>query len=117
MRERHTTINFDAFGQYRVVVVVSSDINSAIEKRLDVLKERKTPQDLESCRAITYHLDDIKESIIFLRNNPSIADIVHECWHVVYRMFEYFGADLEDETVAYHLNYLCQQVYNFVRRR
>lgn len=116
MRERHTTIEFKAFGQYRVLVVVNQNLETSIGNRLDSLQEKTVPDDIETIRAITYHIDDIKESVIFLRRRCSLADIVHECWHVIYRMFQYFGAALEDEVVAYHLDYLCQEVFSFVFR-
>lgn len=116
MRERHTTIKFDAFGQYSVIVIIASDLGKAIESRLEDLKESTVPEDIEECKAITYHRGGEKESIIFLRRHCTVADIVHECWHVIYRLFDYFGAELEDECVAYHLDYLVQQTFNFVKK-
>lgn len=114
MRERHTTINFDAFGQYRVIVVIAKNLSTAIEHWHP---DGEVEGDIDDCKALTHHLEDVKESIIFLRSKFTIADIVHESWHVIFRMFEYFGAELEDEVVAYHLDYLVQQIYNFAKRR
>lgn len=117
MRERETTIPFEAFGQYRVSIVHTPDIAASIKKRLMLLKECTVPEDIEECKAVMYPIQGMKESVIFLRKNATLADIVHECWHAIYHMFQYFGAELEDEVVAYHLDYLVEKTYNFVHKK
>ena len=39
--------------------------------------------------------------------------IAHEAWHAVFRMFEWVGAELDNEMVAYHLSYLVDRIASF----
>jgi hypothetical protein len=114
MSQRSKTVVFDSWSDYRVVIVIAKDLDAAIAKRMG---EDEVPDDLDAYRAISYHESNVAKSTIFLRPKPSVADIVHESWHVIFRMMDYLGARIEDEVVAYQLDYLCQQVFDFARKR
>jgi len=49
-----------------------------------------------------------------ISNTPGI--IAHEAWHAVYRMFEWAGAELDNEMVAYHLSFLVDRIASFKSR-
>jgi len=42
--------------------------------------------------------------------------IAHEAWHGIYRLFEWAGVELENETIAYHLGYLVNQITQFQKK-
>lgn len=116
MRERKTTIEFPVWSDYTVHVIVTDDFTKSVKKHCG-------DDDVEpSYQALTIHCGDdgdrdSKESFIFLAPDCVVDLIVHECWHVIYRMMKYFEVEFEDEVVAYHLGYLTQQVYDFARKR
>lgn len=115
MRERQKTIKFPVWSDYTVRIIITRDFATSAKMHCD--------SDVEiSCKALTIHIGDdndseTKQSFIFLMPDCDVDSLVHECWHVVYRMMDYFGASLEDEVVAYHLGYLTQQVYDFVKKQ
>lgn len=116
MRERHKTIEFPVWSDYAVHVIVTRDFEKSVKKFCD--DDDAKP----SYQAITIHCGDDedkepKESYIFLAPDCAVEYIAHECWHVIYRMMKYFEVEFEDEVVAYHLGYLTQQVYDFVKKR
>jgi hypothetical protein len=49
-----------------------------------------------------------------MSNTPGI--IAHEAWHAVFRMFEWAGAELDNEMVAYHLSFLVDRIASFKSR-
>ena len=50
---------------------------------------------------------------LFFKPGNSEGIIAHEAWHAVYRMFEFAGAELDNEMVAYHLSYLVDRIATF----
>lgn len=115
MRERKKTIKFPVWSDYTVHVIITQDFITSAKFHCD--EDIKT-----SYKALTVHIGDdndseTKESFIFLTPDCDISSLVHECWHVIFHMMTYFEAKFEDEVVAYHLGYLTQQVYDFVKKR
>jgi|SRR5690348_16273695 len=112
MRSRFITIEFPVFSYYIVHVEVTSDIKKTAAK----YEQTRNIPDLENGDAWSIHPANENFSFIFLKPNPSVGTIAHECWHVVKRMMDYMGVELDSETVAYHLGYLVDKVFRFVHR-
>lgn len=49
--------------------------------------------------------------ILHLDAPPAV--IAHECWHSICKLLQNRGAELDNETVAYHLGYLVGEVHKF----
>jgi hypothetical protein len=54
---------------------------------------------------------------IFIHPHASVSVIAHEAWHAIKDMLDYVEADLDHEFTAYHVGYLTQEIYDFLRRR
>jgi len=50
---------------------------------------------------------------LFFKRDNSDGIIAHEAWHAVFSMFEWAGAELDNEMVAYHLSYLVDRIASF----
>jgi hypothetical protein len=50
---------------------------------------------------------------LFFKRTNTEGIVAHEAWHAVFRMFEWAGAELDNEMVAYHLSYLVDQIAKF----
>ena len=64
---------------------------------------------------LAVHADTL--SFVFLPYSASVGSIAHESWHVVRRMMEHAGVELDNEAVAYHLGFLVNKIFRFVRGR
>lgn len=53
---------------------------------------------------------------LFFYHKATLNEITHECYHAISRMFNWIGAEKEEELFAYHLGYLtenvCKIIYN-----
>lgn len=69
----------------------------------------------ELTEAATWNGSEGCESYIFVhKTHQPISTIVHECWHAVFRMLSFRGLNMMDEeNVAYHLDYLVKQAMSF----
>lgn len=94
---------------YTVYVVFTDDYNAA-SKELNL--EQPARPFGPTTEAVTFHEDGNGISYMFFhkKEHVSIKSIVHESWHVIHRMLEYVGAEVDNETVAYHLGYLVEKV-------
>jgi hypothetical protein len=101
------------FSDYIVHVEVTSDIVRAMKK----YKHTKNVEDSRDDEACSVHVKNENMSFIFLPLNAKAGTVAHECWHVVQRMMEYMGVELDSETVAYHLGYLVDEVFKLRRNR
>lgn len=113
MRSRHILVEFPVFSGYLVHVEVSSDNKKAMAK----YPQTKEISHDDITDAMTVHVKNENLSFIFLKYNSSVGTIAHECWHAVNRMMGYMGIELDSETVAYHLGYLTNEVFRFMRGR
>jgi hypothetical protein len=52
-------------------------------------------------------------SYLFLDLTADEATVAHESRHIVHRIFDWCGAELDNETVAYHLDHMVEKVYEF----
>lgn len=79
----------------------------------------------KSCRGIsvsdtegiTVHVTDNPMTFIFLKRSASPGVVAHEAYHAARQMLRYFQCDPDNESVAYHLGYIVNQMSGFMRKR
>jgi len=108
-------IEFPIFSGYLVHVEVTSDIFKSMRKY--PCTRGISQEDLKNTHAMCVHDDDGHHTFVFLHPSASAGTITHESWNVVRRMFKVMGVKLDSETVAYHLGYLVDQIFRFMRGR
>lgn len=94
--------------EYKLRFVETNDFDKAAEK----LKIR-TSKDYSGALALTWTSRDESKGFIFCYKNPPVHYLAHECWHVLYEIFTNRGMEFEEETVAYHLDYLVKKAAQF----
>ena len=112
MKTKFTTIEFPVFCHYAVHVEVTTDIIKSMEKYPATKSFTKEPIDAE---ALSIHVLNEPVSFIFLSYNASVGVIAHESWHVVRKIMQHTGIAIDSETVAYHLGYLVDAIFQFIR--
>jgi hypothetical protein len=101
-------VTFDIFSNYRVRLVISDDLVKSGKARLNSAPDAGGD-------GFVFNVTGEGRSYLFLTSNSVEGTVAHECWHVVRRMFDWIGADLDNELVAYHLGYMVDKVYEFKR--
>ena len=109
MRSKIKHVEFPVFVNYSVHVEVTDDIKRSMQK----YEQTKNVPFGDDTLAITVHVEDNGLSFMFLPYGGPVGIIAHESWHVIKRMMDYLGVELDSETVAYHLGYLVEKVFNF----
>ena len=100
-------LNFTVMANYSVRLIITDDLTKSGKARLG-----KGPK--ENSDAFCSHITGEGMSYLFLRHDSTESTVAHECWHIVYRMFNWCGVqDFEDELTAYHISYLVEKVYEF----
>jgi len=112
-RPRFTIIEFPVFCHYIVHVEVTPDFKKSLAQ---YPQTRDVDPDPDTA-GLTVHVKNETLSFVFIHANCPVSTIAHESWHVVERMLGYVGVDLDSETVAYHLGFLVDKVFKFVRKR
>ena len=113
MKARLTHVEFPVFSDFIVHIEVTSDFKKSFSKY--PLTENIPEEECGSWEAMTAHDDEGSISFLFIKPDASVGTIAHESWHVIKRMLDTRGVDLDNETVAYHLGYLVDKVFQFVR--
>jgi hypothetical protein len=116
MRSRVTHVEFPVFSGYIVHVEITSDPTKSLLKypsTRDLVEEF----DDDFGEAFTVHDTDGGISMIFFQHNASVGTIAHEAWHAIKQMMKICDVDLENEVVAYHLGYLVNEIFKFMRGR
>jgi hypothetical protein len=106
-------VRFPVFSNYTVHVEITSDIIKA-------MKKYKYTENIEGCEAYdacSVHVENENMSFIFLPLDVNAGVVAHECYHVVHNIMEYVGAALDSEVIAYHLEYLVNEVFKLKRNR
>ena len=106
-REQQTTINFPIFG-YRVKLAVTNDVPTSIARRISGFDAAHT--------AAMVLVSDNLAVLMIIPIDANEALVAHESWHAIHKMLEVMQADLDNETVAYHLGYLVAKVHAFLRK-
>lgn len=110
MKEKVIIIEFPVFCNYVVHVEVASDFHAAMQK---YPATKNVP--LADVQAIVIHKDDASHSFMFLKPSANAGTIAHESYHIARRMLRYMGCDPDNETIAYHLGYIVNQITKFMR--
>jgi hypothetical protein len=108
---RITTIEFPVFSDFIIHVETSNDFDKTLRKYPCI---EHMQGNNENCDAMTCHGCG-PVIFIFLKPNASVGTIAHESWHAIRAMFKTLDIDLDSETVAYHLGYLVNQIFRFMR--
>src|SRR5277367_3651673 len=93
-------IQFPVFCNYRVHVEITGDLAATCKKYPET-----TGVVIEDTDAICIHVKGDSRSFVFIQFGCTPGTVAHESWHVVRRMMEYMGVELDNEVVAYHLGY------------
>lgn len=110
-KEKKTIVEFIVWRKYTVHVIISNDVVRSI-KKADFSHHLTDDSEPEAM-----HIFNTKAatSYLFLPFKTSVEVAAHESWHVIRRLLTYRGAELDSETVAYHVGYLAQIVYDYSR--
>lgn len=96
---------------YRVYIVITWDFKMAVKK---IFQDNSWETIKPNARALACHRDN--RTYVFFKPDADAAEIAHEMWHAVRRMLDYIGADLENEVVAYNLEYLVAQGVSVLKK-
>lgn len=101
----------DVYG-YIVRVVLSNDVEEARIQWSGTCGNNYERDGIT--RGICWNADNIALSVVFLPFESDIGYVVHELFHVVWRVMSYIGAQHENEIMAYTLGYLTREVCRFI---
>jgi hypothetical protein len=105
-------VTFPAFSGYRVYVVFSEDMRASYFKRYGEtgLFDDPSVTALHSTR-------ETGNAHLFYKIDTRAGVLAHEAFHAIYGMFDWAGVEqLDNETTAYHLGYLIDQIAKFQSR-
>jgi hypothetical protein len=102
-----TWVTFEVMAGYRVRLILTGDMDKSARARLN-----DGPSE-NNGGGFVFNVKGVGRSYIFLRHDASECTVAHECWHIVHRIMVWCGAELDDETVAYHLDHMGEKVYEF----
>lgn len=108
MKEKEFCVKFPIFN-YLVFVIYSNDVKKSRISRNERLGVDDPPLN-EHVRALHSYDHLHPNGFIFVNYNVSPGVLAHECFHALWRMFEWIGAKHDNETFAYHLGYLIDYV-------
>lgn len=103
-------ITFPIYSEFQVHMIFTEDVDDSYLNRYGVPRNGTVGCDALVKTAVGGHCH------MFFTHGVSVGTMAHEAWHVVYSMFNYVGADIDDnENAAYHLGYIVDAVYEFER--
>lgn len=112
MRTRHgdyeLKVKFPVFSGYTIHVVLTSDLRASHVSRYG---DGGLADDAST--AAFYTSAGTGHSHLFCTKDAPAGILTHEAWHAIYGMFEWAGAELDNESVAYHLGYLVDKIAQF----
>jgi len=114
VKARFTTVEFPVFSDFIVHVEIARNFEKAV-KKYPSIADLSQKED-EEADALTVY-DGGQICFIFLKSNVSVGTIAHEAFHAVEHMMKRFDVKLKGETPAYHLGYLVNQIFRFVRNK
>lgn len=113
LREKVLKIDFPVFG-YTLNIVLTNCIDisrNKINNKVGVAKG-----DFKYCAGIHSHNDNDSEAFIFITSSSTSGTIAHESSHAIYRIFEFYGLDFDDENFAYHLGFVVDKITDFMSK-
>ena len=105
-----------AVWDYYVYVIVTEDFDVSARK-LKLRDDDAGPYNDGTTGGVSLHVQDNAESYLLIKPNATVKVVAHESWHCIRRMLKYAGAELDNETTAYHLGYLAGEAYAFAHKR
>jgi hypothetical protein len=106
-----TRVLFPVFSNYDVLIVFTEDFNKSWNARFI---SSLVTSDITTAFHWHNKPSDGHSRMFFKLGDCPTGVISHECWHCVRTMLiDWVGCALEDEVVAYHLDYLVQAVTDF----
>lgn len=112
---REKELSFPVFSAFPMLIVVTPDED--IAPTVSYICDRdfnREPSLRATCDACTMTAAS-RTYLFFKKKDATPGTIAHEAWHAIYHMLKDFaGAEIEDETVAYHLGYLVDQISQFI---
>lgn len=101
-----TWVTFEIMANYHVRLILTDDL---LKSATRTGSRPDGPSD-----AFCFHIKGESRSYIFLKLDSAESTVAHECWHIVHRVLTWCNVkDMDDEIVAYHLDYMVEQVYKF----
>jgi hypothetical protein len=102
MRNRRAIVRFPVFNGYEVRVILSRDVPATC-RRL------QADPDCSAC-----FVPDGNRGYLVLPVNVDAGTIAHEASHAVQALFTAVGARRDEETFAYHLDFLVGRIHGFI---
>lgn len=102
-----TWVTFEVMANYQVRLIFSGDLNKSAKARLN-----EAPTD-DNGGGFVFNVKGVGRSYLFLEHDAPESTVAHECWHIVHRIMDWIGAELDNEIVAYHLDHMVEKVYQF----
>lgn len=115
LKEAIDKIEFPVFN-YTIYICYTTDIEASRLRRNDILGTLNQPLSKYVDGLYSYDKNDPFNSFIFINPSSSVGVISHEYFHALWRMFEEMGANLENETFAYHLSYGLDKILEFLKK-
>jgi hypothetical protein len=112
--ERIGKVEFQVF-DYLVQIVITNDIIRSRNSRSHMIGNDYTGT--VHVGGLHSYNDSRKDSYLFVNPDADANTIAHECFHAVHRMFEYLGAEIEEEITAYYLGFLVGEVTKLVNEK
>lgn len=112
--ERSKWIRIDPF-EYGLLVVLTNDIEGSIQKHRKKFPEFASISSENAAAIHIYHPEE-SFSMIILEFEPMIHHVIHEAFHLVWRVFEWSGAHHENEIMAYMLGFVTNQILLFAQK-
>lgn len=114
--ENKMIVKFPAWS-YDIHVILTSDVDLTTHKIERQIADTELVFSLNSERGhggchIAHH--KALDSYVVLPMDAPCSAVAHESWHAIRYMLTSAGADLDSETVAYHLGYLVGQIIRFL---
>lgn len=109
--EEYHFIDFPVFG-YRHIIIYTNNITLSRKKINNKVGRPKHELGKNVDGLHSYHKAD-PDGFIFFTEESTIGTISHEIFHALWQMFKYYGCKLENETFAYHLGYMLDDILKF----
>jgi hypothetical protein len=105
MRNRCTTVKFPIFSGYKVRIILSNNIKTTCR--------RLGHPDVYPCEAC-FIPGEYKCWLVFSAQ-PDEGTIAHEASHAIQELFRTVGSRRDEESFAYHLDYLVGRIHKFLK--
>jgi len=107
-RNRQTRVRFTAFNSYEVRVILARDVRAT---------SRRLQAGSDYCKAcFIAGADELRRGWLVLGSDPDEGTIAHEASHAIQELFRWAGARRDEETFAYHLDFLVGRIHRFLKR-